>query len=32
MKDIRNVFRLEKKKKGIKDRIIRDFKNLFENE
>ena len=32
MKDIRNVFRLEKENKGIKDRIIRDIRNLFEYE
>ena len=32
IKDIRNLFRLEKKTKAIKDRILRDFKNLFEHE
>ena len=30
IKDIRNVFRLEKENKDIKDRIIRDIENLFE--
>ena len=32
IKDIRNVFRLEKENKDIKDRIIRDIENLFEYE
>ena len=32
IKDIRNLFRLEKEKKAIKERLIRDNKNLFENE
>ena len=30
IKDIRNPFRLEKETKAIKDRILRDIKNLFE--
>ena len=29
--DIRNLFRLEKENKAIKDRIIIDVRNLFEN-
>ena len=32
IKDIRNLFRLEKETKVIKDRIIRDIKKLFEHE
>ena len=32
IKDIRNIFRLEKETKAIKDRILRDIKNLFEHE
>ena len=32
VKDIRNLFRLESETKGIKDRILRDFKNHFEHE
>ena len=32
IKDIRNVFGLEKQTKAIKDRILRDIKNLFEHE
>ena len=32
IKDIRNLFRLQKKNKAIKDRILRDIKNLFEHE
>ena len=32
IKYIRNLFRLEKKTKAIKDRIVRDIKNLFEHE
>ena len=31
-KGIRNFFRQEKKTKVIKDRILRDIKNLFEHE
>ena len=31
-KDIRNVFRREKETKAIKDRILRNIKNLFEHE
>ena len=30
--DTRNIFRLEKETKAIKDRILRDIKNLFEHE
>ena len=32
IKDIRSLFRLEKETKVIKDRILRDIKNLFEHE
>ena len=32
IKDIRNLFRQEKETKAIKDRILRGFKNLFEEE
>ena len=32
IKDTRNVFRIEKEAKAIKDRILRDIKNLFEHE
>ena len=32
IRDIRNLFRLEKENKAIKDRILRDIKNLFEHE
>ena len=32
IKDKRNPFRLEKETKAIKDRILRDIKNLFELE
>ena len=32
IKDIRNLFRLEKENKGIKYRILRDIKNLFKHE
>ena len=32
VKDIRNLFRLEKETKVVKDRILRDAKNLFELE
>ena len=32
IKDIRNLFRLEKETKGIENRIFRDIKNLFEYE
>ena len=32
IKDIRNIFRLERETKGIKDRVLRDIKNLFEHE
>ena len=30
IKNITNLFRLEKDTKGIKDKILRDFKNLSE--
>ena len=32
IKDIRNLFRLKKETKAIKDRILRYLKNLFEHE
>ena len=32
IKHIRNLFKLKKEKKTIKDRIIRDIKTLFEQE
>ena len=32
IKDIRNLFRLKKETKAIKDRILWDIKNLFEHE
>ena len=32
VKDIRNLFRQEKESKAIKDRILRNIKNLFEHE
>ena len=32
IKNIRNLFRLEKETKAIKDRILRYIKNLFEHE
>ena len=32
IKNIRNLFRLEKEAKVIKDRILRYIKNLFEHE
>ena len=32
IKDMRNVFRLEKETKAINDKIFRDVKNLFEPE
>ena len=32
IKDIRNLFRLEKENKAIKDIILRDISNLFQNE
>ena len=31
IKDIRNLFRLKKETKAIKDRILRDIKNLCEH-
>ena len=30
IKNIRNIFRLEKETKGIKDKILMDIKDLFE--
>ena len=32
IKDIRNLIRLEKENEAIKDRILRNIKNLFEHE
>ena len=32
IKDIRNIFRLEKENKAIKNRILRDIRNIFERE
>ena len=32
VKDIRNLFKLEKKTKAIKNRMLRDIENLFEHE
>ena len=32
MKDIRDLFRQKKEIEPIKDRILRDIKNLFEHE
>ena len=32
MKDIKNLFRLKKENEAIKDRVIRDIKNLLEHE
>ena len=32
IKDIRNLFRLEKRNEAIEDRVIRDIKNPFEDE
>ena len=32
IKDIKNIFKLEKETKAIKDIILRDIKNLFEHE
>ena len=32
IKDIRNLFKLEKETKPIKDTILRDNKNFFEHE
>ena len=32
MKYLRNIFRLKKEKKSIKDRLIRIIENLFEQE
>ena len=31
IKDIRNLFRLEEENEAIKDRVIRDIKNLLED-
>ena len=32
IKDVRNIFRLKKENKAIKDRINRDIRNLSEHE
>ena len=32
IKDIRNLLRLKRETKAIKDRMLRDIKNLFEHE
>ena len=32
IKDIRNLFRLKRETKGIRVRLLRDIKNLFEHE
>ena len=32
IKDIRNLFKLKKETKAMKDRILRDVQNLFEHE
>ena len=32
IKDVRNIFRLKKENKAIKDRINRGIRNLFEHE
>ena len=32
IKDMKNLFRLKKEIESIEDRILRDIKNLFENE
>ena len=32
IKGIKNLFRLKKETKAIKDRILRDIKNLFDHE
>ena len=32
MKDVRNLFRLEKETEGIKDIVFRNIKNTFEYE
>ena len=32
IKDIRNLFKLKKETKAMKDRILRDIQNLFEHE
>ena len=31
-KDVRNLFRLKKENETIKDRVMRDIRNLFEHE
>ena len=31
-KDIRNLFRLKKEREAIKDKIVRDIRNLLEHE
>ena len=32
IKDIRNIFRLDKETKAIKDKTLKDIKNLFDHE
>ena len=32
IKNIRNLFRLEKETKAIKDKMARDYKNLYQHE
>ena len=32
IKDIRNIFRLEKGNKAIKDRVLRDITNILEHD
>ena len=32
IKDIRNLFKIKKETKAMKDRILRDIQNLFEHE
>ena len=32
IKDIRNLFRLEKENKAVKDVILRDIQNIFDND
>ena len=31
IKDIRNIFRLDKETKAIKDKTLKDIKNLFDH-
>ena len=32
IKDVKNIFRLEKESRAIKGRILRNIKNIFEHE